>query len=171
MKKTILALMCLAIASCKISEIDFIKPPQSPGEGKLVYQRNINIENLENVSLITYTPQSSYHLNISSQTLTIIQASCENTITLSKLETTTFLNTLNQIRICNFVDRHPVDSCTSILPEANYNLWYYYRNAIDPDFLRVTIPNWCSSQGLCSQHDIETVLRLFDDHKDALACP
>lgn len=171
MKKIIVGLMCLAVASCKISENDLIKPPQKPDKGKLVYLGNFDIENLDHVSLITYTPENSYHLDISSKTLTSKQPSCERTLALSPFEISIFLNTIKQVRICEFVDKYPVDGCTSILPEANNNLWYSYRNAIDPDYLPVNTPSWCASRGLCSHYDIEMALGVFETYKDALSCP
>lgn len=167
MKKLIMGLMCLALAACKFSE----ESPKTttPFPTTFVYTGNLKIQDLQYVGLRTEAPEASYDVNLLTQEMVITKQECTNTITLSASQTTTLLDTLKEVRLCEL---SPQNYCLTSEPFVLNTLSTYYKDAIDPDQMVLDLPIWCPGmQGVCEKDDIAKVIGAFDIYKDSITCP
>lgn len=163
MKKLIIGLTCLAIASCKIPETE---TPITPA--KLVFDGNFQTQNLQYLNLKTIAPERRYEVDFVENTMTIKKQDCENTVSLSSQEVSLMLQKLQQVRLCHL--EYKTTFCPQSLLYSHF-MSYYYKDAIDPDWMSVDVPRECYfNYGVCESSDIEKVLNTFRPYQEQVTC-
>ena len=161
MKIFIWAILGLGLCSCKFNET------KEPINEEIIYVGLFSTENLEFLSLKTMSPARRYDLKIASQTLTISDSVCAANIHLSDEELSDLLTELSEVRICEIQN----NTICNDVGFVTTDIAYYYKNAIDPDYLAVELPRRCVlRRGVCSSDDLTKALTLAKRYGDRLNC-
>lgn len=162
MKFIIWAIVGLGLCSCKIDENDTTITEET------VYIGSIKTENLEYLGLMTRNPVRNYDLNITSQTLTISNSACSVDINLTSQELASILYEISQTKICEVQSNVYCDQQPALITNS---ISYYYKNAIDPDYLILELPRRCViNRGACEENDITKSLALAERYSHLFNC-
>lgn len=162
MKILIWAILGLGLCSCKIDKNNTAVTEE------ITYLGSLNTENLEYLSLTTVNPLRHYDLKIASQTLTISNATCATNLNLTHQEITSLLDKISQTNICELRSFVYCEHQPELMTNS---LSYYYKNAIDPDYLILELPRHCVvSRGACAENDIKKSLVLAERYSHLFNC-